>query len=422
MDTITSPKVVTISEEIDATAVECFLRELSRVPDHRRRRGIRYRLNEMLACVAFAKFSGATSVADIHRWISNHAKALAAFDLPLFSYKTTLRLVRWTSADRLDDALNAAVREAVCVKAAKAGTMVVSIDGKELTGSVRREGSAIRLVSVYDHATRVVIAQVPVASKGGEQGALPGLVGQVTAQLREHTGWSGSLVVTLDANFCGSPSLAGVRDAQAEWMVTAKGNWPTVYRRLGALDWGRPQFTRHDKTHGRDTNINVCMVEFDSPADSPIPGAKSALRINRVCERPNTSNSKSKKHKNRKRKPRSPSLRTTRRGGTYTKTEETTYVVCSYSVSGDNPAETLYTHNREHWGIEANHYVRDVDFKEDASQLRAGTAPRFMAAFNNFTISLIRLTEGANANIRAATQKAAASIAYTISLLTPLLE
>ncbi len=46
---------------------------------------------------------------------------------------------------------------------------------------------------------------------------------------------------------------------------------------------------------------------------------------------------------------------------------------------------------RGHWAIENRvHYVRDVTFGEDASQVRTGNAPRVMATLRNIAIGLTR--------------------------------
>jgi predicted transposase YbfD/YdcC len=42
------------------------------------------------------------------------------------------------------------------------------------------------------------------------------------------------------------------------------------------------------------------------------------------------------------------------------------------------------------------HYVRDVTFREDSSQLRTGNAPRNIAAFRNLAVSTIRFAGRAN--------------------------
>ena len=46
---------------------------------------------------------------------------------------------------------------------------------------------------------------------------------------------------------------------------------------------------------------------------------------------------------------------------------------------------------RGHWAIENKvHWVRDVTFREDSSQIRTGSRPRIMATLRNLAIGLIR--------------------------------
>jgi len=46
---------------------------------------------------------------------------------------------------------------------------------------------------------------------------------------------------------------------------------------------------------------------------------------------------------------------------------------------------------RAHWSIENKvHWVRDVTFREDASQVKTGSRPRVMATIRNLAVSLIR--------------------------------
>lgn len=69
---------------------------------------------------------------------------------------------------------------------------------------------------------------------------------------------------------------------------------------------------------------------------------------------------------------------------------------------------------REHWHIENRlHWVRDVTFDEDRSQVRAGHAPQVMAALRNVAISLLRLC-GAE-NIAAACRRYAARPAEALA-------
>jgi len=55
-------------------------------------------------------------------------------------------------------------------------------------------------------------------------------------------------------------------------------------------------------------------------------------------------------------------------------------------------AKRLLALNRGHWTIENRlHWVRDVTFDEDRSQIRTGQGPRTMATLRNLAISLFRL-------------------------------
>jgi predicted transposase YbfD/YdcC len=48
---------------------------------------------------------------------------------------------------------------------------------------------------------------------------------------------------------------------------------------------------------------------------------------------------------------------------------------------------------RGHWGIEDRlHRVRDMDWDEDRSQVRAGNGPRVMASLRNLAIAVLRLS------------------------------
>ena len=53
--------------------------------------------------------------------------------------------------------------------------------------------------------------------------------------------------------------------------------------------------------------------------------------------------------------------------------------------------------SRGHWAIENGlHWVRDVTFDEDRSQVRTKSAPRVMATLRNLAISLLRLAKRPN--------------------------
>ena len=71
---------------------------------------------------------------------------------------------------------------------------------------------------------------------------------------------------------------------------------------------------------------------------------------------------------------------------------------------------------QSHWEIENRlHWVRDVTFDEDRSQVRTGNAPRVMASLRNTAITLLRLH--GHQNIAAALRHHARDTDRPINLL-----
>lgn len=75
---------------------------------------------------------------------------------------------------------------------------------------------------------------------------------------------------------------------------------------------------------------------------------------------------------------------------------ETGYGITSVSRE-KGKARRLLRLNREYWGIENRlHWVRDVTFGEDHSQVRSGAAPQVFAGLRSLGIALLRRVGAAN--------------------------
>jgi hypothetical protein len=93
------------------------------------------------------------------------------------------------------------------------------------------------------------------------------------------------------------------------------------------------------------------------------------------------------------RRTRSVSTRTGRKGRWRT---ETVYAITDLAPHQARPDE-LAAWIRGHWQIENGlHWIRDVTFAEDLSQIHTGAAPQVMAALRNLAISLHRLAGATN--------------------------
>jgi predicted transposase YbfD/YdcC len=91
------------------------------------------------------------------------------------------------------------------------------------------------------------------------------------------------------------------------------------------------------------------------------------------------------------------------------------YAVTSLTFAQASPAR-LADLLRGHWTIENGlHWVRDVTFAEDASQVRTGTAPQVMACLRNLAIGT--LSRAGPVNLAAALRRHARDPARPLATL-----
>jgi predicted transposase YbfD/YdcC len=95
-------------------------------------------------------------------------------------------------------------------------------------------------------------------------------------------------------------------------------------------------------------------------------------------------------------------------------------VAVSYAITSlpatDAGAQRLLNISRRHWGIENRvHWVRDVTFDEDRSQIRRGSAPQVMATLRNLVISLVR--RAGHTNVAAALRRHTAHLGEAIAMV-----
>ena len=99
--------------------------------------------------------------------------------------------------------------------------------------------------------------------------------------------------------------------------------------------------------------------------------------------------------------------------GTTAQSCETVYGLTSMTSDKAGPARLLDL-VRGQWGIENGlHWVGDVTFDEDRSQVRTGSGPRVMATLRNLAIGVLRLAGATNiaAGLRWAARKPVRALA-----------
>ena len=257
------------SSPIPAARSQYLLDLLAQVPDPRKRRGRRHPLAGLLAVV----IAGSKSFAAIGQWAADAGPevlaVLGAVRGPA-EESTFRRAFALVSPDALDRVLGAWLH----TRAMRAGgRLVIAIDGKTVRGARDKEGKAPHLVAALAHGIGAVLGQVAVNAKSNEIPAVRDL-------LKAFTDLAGA-VITIDALHTQSDTAQVIIGRQADYMMTVKGNMPTLYKRLKELPWAAvPAFSAVSTDHGRRARrtIKVALV----PAWIGFDGAAQVAQLRRT--------------------------------------------------------------------------------------------------------------------------------------------
>lgn len=326
------------------------LAALGSVPDPRHRRGIRHPVTGILVIAICAVASGARSVAAMAEWAADTAaSALAAVGIGTPHAATIGRVLSRMDAEVLDAALGRWTQY-------RTRPSVIAVDGKEVRGAKNGGGTTVHLLSALEQESSVVLAQVEVGAKTNEIPRFPVLLERIPDLA--------GVVVTADALHAQHSHANYLHARGSDYVVTVKGNQPSLHRQLRSLPWSRVPIGHREREQHRGKVIVRTTKAVRIEAGIDFPHAAQAVQIIR----------------------RTRSV-TGRRWST-----EVAYAVTSVPTHRATP-ETLGRWVRGHWGIENRlHHVRDVTFAEDASQIRTGAAPRVMASLRNLALNLYRLT------------------------------
>jgi predicted transposase YbfD/YdcC len=360
-----------------------LLAYLATIPDPRAPRGHRHPLIAILAMAAAAVLAGARSMTAIAEWAADTPQSVRAalgarrespdhYSVPA---ETTIR----RALGRLDpQALATAIGAWLGDRnRPQQGRQAIAVDGKTLRGA-KRDGRQVHLLAAMDHTTRTVLAQRQVDGAPGEVPAFQPLLNGLDLA---------GAVITADALHTHADAAEFlVTGKQAHYLFVVKANQPTLLERCAALAWHNvPVADRtRDRGHGR---IEIRTLKAVSVRHFGFPHAAQVLQVTRkVCDL------------------------ATRKWHTVV-----VYAITSLSFQQARPAR-LADLIRRHWSIENGlHWVRDVTFAEDASQLRTGTAPQVMSGLRNLAIGV--LSRAGPVNLAAALRRHARDPARPLATL-----
>lgn len=341
-------------------------------------RGRKHPLKTVLTITVLGSMCGADSADSMHLWAVRERKWLedfVTFPSGVPSQDTILRVLAAIDPKSLRAAFLQWV-EAVLGPNVARGTHV-SIDGKTLRGSGggRGQEAPVHMVTAMVSDLNLVIGQRSCDEKSNEITAIPKLLDLLRIE---------EALVSIDAMGCQVAIAEKILSKRADYLLATKGNQGNLHDELkdafSAIHAGKPRSvdapqpllatkaTTFEKGHGRYEERTIWVV---SRAANPeaferwIPESKRWPRLAAVlCIQERRENVK-----------------------TGRVSCELRYFITSRSMS---PAEALKA-IRGHWAIENGlHWVLDVCFAEDASQVRTENAAENLAVIRHIAHGLLR--------------------------------
>jgi predicted transposase YbfD/YdcC len=361
---------------------------LAEIPDVRSRRGKRHPLSAMLAMACCAMLCGYRSYSAIAEWGRNYGTGIAqalGFTHNTPCAATLHTLCRHVDRDDLEARLGAWAESVVVSTpaASSAGEVAVALDGKTLRGSKKQGAPGVHLLSALSHHVGLTLTQQAVDAKTNEITQVETVLRQIVLKDR---------VVTMDALLTQRHVAQTIVDEGGDYVMIVKENQPQLRADIELVFMLPPAGDRQETArtvdigHGRIEQRNITTSEA-LVGYRNWPGLAQVFEVGRHVIIQKTGQERT----------------------------EVVYGVTSLNSERATPGRVLDL-VRGHWHIEnKSHWVRDVTFDEDRSQVRCGSIPQVMAALRNTAIGLLRWA--GHTNIAAACRRLAAQPAQALALI-----
>ena len=358
------------------------------IQDFRKSRGKRHPLSAILALSCCAMLCGYRSYSAIADWGRNYGAAIA--QALGFTHKPPCAATLYTIFGHLDceafEAQLGAGAEGIMTTVPAAPAPLddaIAVDGNTLRGSKKQGAPGAHLLSVVGHRLGLTLTQQAVDDKTHEIKAIETVLEQIVLPGR---------ILTMDALLTQRQVAQKIVEGGGDYVMVVKDNQRQLKADIELVftlpPWGdRQESTRTvDMGHGRIESRNLTTSEA-LVGYSDWPGLAQVFEVGRQVIEKKTAKER----------------------------VEVVYGVTSLSPERATP-ERLLELVRGHWAIEnRSHWVRDVTFDEDRSQVRSGHIPQVMAALRNTAIGLLRWA--GYRNIAKAGRQLAAQPAQALALI-----
>jgi len=340
--------------------------QLARLTDSRCARGKRYSLVTVLVFLVLAKLAGQDRLYGISQWIRYRKKSLAE----IFHLKKLRAPCANTYKNILEQAIDIeefewVVREFFASQPKAGQSMVISLDGKTLRGTISAgQTRGQHLLAAYLPREGWVLFQIEVDRHENEIMAAPTVLKCLDLRGK---------IVLGDAMFAQRELSLQIVQAGGDYVWTVKDNQSRLKQDIeflfqpeqttkgfspGTKDFRTVETT--EKNHGRLEHRRLTVsAELKEYLDWP--GAEQVFKLER---------------------------RFTRLVDGHV-THEVVHGITSLKSRSVGPKQLLPL-IRSHWGIENGlHYRRDETLREDWCHLKLGQASRAMAVINNLIVGLV---------------------------------
>jgi predicted transposase YbfD/YdcC len=343
---------------------------VAEIPDVRQARGKRHPLPAVLLLSFAAMLCGYRSYAAIAEWGRNYGPDLLralGFTRATPPCAATLYLIfKRLDVDALEAALGGWAEGVLAALPDPAGgPEAVALDGKTLRGSRKQGAPGAHLLSALSHRLGLTLGQAAIPTKKGEQTALYTLLDSLLIQGR---------VLTMDSLHTSRRVARTIAKRGGFYVMIVKKNQPQLREDIVTL-FAEPEMVQdtftcaettqsgHGRVERRRLTASSALVGF-----STWPAMEQAFQVERK-------------------------VITKKTGECRHETVEGVTNLCADQAT----AAALLAYVQHHWGIETkSHWVRDVTFDEDRSQVRTGVLPEVLAAVRCATLGLLRVSGATN--------------------------
>ncbi len=361
---------------------------LAEMPDFRHNRGKRHTLTAILALACSAMLCGYRSYTAIAEWgrhYGGHLMQALGFTRRPPCAATLHTVLRGLDREGFEAQVSAWVEELLAGTPPSPDTgEAIAVDGKTLRGSKKQGAPGAHLLSALAPRLGLTLTQHAVAAKTNEIPAALELLRQLVLTGR---------VVTMDALLTQRAIAQQIVDAGGDDVMVVKDNQPQFREDIETV-FAHPPMAGETRTVAETVDCGHGRIEHRrlETSDGLVgysdwPGLMQVFQLERQVITKKTGEVR----------------------------EEGVAGVTSLDPDRAAAARLLGL-VRGHWRIEnQSHWVRDVTFDEDRSQVRCGSIPQVMTTLRNTAIGLMR--RAGYTNIAAACRRLAAQPALALKLI-----